>query len=77
MLSPDFAIGALIGMTLWRVIYYFCGGYKEQDAYKAGYEDGHYDAGVGKHKFDALWEIDWRGGRGCRRRSLSESLANH
>ena len=40
MFSPDFALGALVGMTLWRVIYYFTASYKEQDAYKAGYDNG-------------------------------------
>ena len=50
-MSADMALGAAIGLTLWRVIWYFTGGYKEQDAYKQGYMDGHCDRGLGYHKF--------------------------
>ena len=54
-MSPDFAIGALIGMTLWRVIWYFTGGYKEQDAYKQGQDEGQ-DKGYGEGYQAGLWD---------------------
>lgn len=39
-MSGEFGIGVLVGLTLMRVIYWWCGGYNEQEAYAQGHQDG-------------------------------------
>ena len=68
-MSPDFAMGCLIGITLMRVLYWWCGGYKEQDAYADGER-----AGRSEGKEEGHW-LGYRAGYRKARQEIKSKLS--